>query len=392
MNVLSLADVKLLPEPSSMPSGGGITHNRTSQQQSSVPKTSVKMMRRPTHRDSGGESSEHTLAKRSAKRQGTLDKNAESALSKKEFHSLSGATRTISAGLVIVGIADPSQFSNVRNTFTDLAEGCSSRLDLAMPNTPKILSLFAGHPSRMESAELLASFNRSRMKVEDHTYKSIGNYGNVDWGGREGYCLLQPFIQGHQGMLMLEQEVFVSISATNAEVFTRIRIAAQQSGVAVMLFIACPVPCCKSKLNHYCDEYIQVNSCEPDFGFDSAFSIDFDSLRHLNCVGIGKTMCNVKFENGAFKRRYSPFISSQLEDRVIWTLRAAGKTLDEIAKIVKKHKSTVLRRLQAMLPVRQIKGGDELIAHYLDARPTIGDGSDVVRDNDVIRLRDKNDV
>lgn len=392
MKLLTLADVKLLPDYSSMPSGGGITRNRTSQQQSSVPKTSPKRMRRPTHRDNHGESGEPTLARSGAKRQGTLDKNADSALSKKEFHCLSGATKTISAGLVIVGIADPSQFSVVRNTFTDLAERCSNRLDLAMPNTPKILSLFAGHPSRMESAELLASYNPSRIKVEDHTYKSIGNYDSFDWGGYEGYCLLLPFIQRHQGMLMLEQEFFVSINATNAEVFTRIRLAAQQAGVTVILFIACPVPCHKSKLNHYCDEYIQVNSCEPDFGFDSAFSIDFASLRHLNCVGIGKTMCNVKFENSVFRRRYSPFISSRLEDRVILTLRAAGKTLDEIAKIVKKHKSTVLRRLQATLPVRQIKGGAELIAHYLDAPPTIGNASDVARDGEVVRLRDKNDV
>ena len=158
-----------------------------------------------------------------------------------------------------------------------------------------------------------------------------------------------------------------------------------------MLFIAIPEGGEKYQLDQCCDEYIAVNSCEPDLEYHSAFSVDVASLRYLNGVGIGKTMCNVRYVNGVLQRRYAPFISGQVENRVIWALRAQGETLDYIAKIMKINKSTVLRRLQTMPPVRQTKGNDELISHYLNAPPAIEDISGVSRGGVVIKIDDEND-
>ena len=167
---------------------------------------------------------------------------------------------------------------------------------------------------------------------------------------------------------------------------------ARKAKSRIMLFIVIPEGGEKYQLDQCCDEYIAVNSCEPDFVCDSAVSIDVASLRYLNGVGIGKTMCSIKYVNGVFKRRYTPFVSGQVENRVIWALRSKGMTLDDIAELMKINKSTVLRRLQTMPSVRQIEGCDELISHYVNTPPSNGDTSEAVRGGVVIKIDDDDDA
>ena len=62
-------------------------------------------------------------------------------------------------------------------------------------------------------------------------------------------------------------------------------------------------------------------------------------------------MCDLVWHKDHYTRFFEPFIAESLLDRYIWRLRAAGKSLSDIACLISKYKSTVKRRLDQMRPV-----------------------------------------
>ena len=104
----------------------------------------------------------------------------------------------------------------------------------------------------------------------------------------------------------------------------------------------------KVRLAEYCSEVVRVQSCEPDIGQDYAFSFDCGEYRQLGRLGLPKMMCSVTFDQDQIVYSLDPFVSIQLEDRIIWMMRAQGMTLEEIGLTLKKNKTTILRRLQGV--------------------------------------------
>ena len=302
-----------------------------------------------------------------------------------------GEAIDIPYGLTTVGINKQDLLRIVSNTLTHLARCGRTRLDVGIPRTGRVVSICTGERHARHVAQLAAA-NKTPENAAPHEIKDLGSSNPVQWASHEGSLIFKSLIAACEGWVMLEQTTVSGLNtASGIKSLLLIREMAKKASLRIMLFIVIPEGGDTHELDQCCDEYINVKACEPDFGCDSAFSIDVASLRNLNAVGIGKTMCNVKFTNGMFRRRYTPFISEQLENRVIWALRAQEETLDIIAKIMKINKSTVLRRLQTMPPVRRLKAYDELLSHYLDAPPTIGDASNIDRGNLLGGIRDEND-
>ena len=295
-------------------------------------------------------------------------------------------------GLTIVGLDKQELLRIVSNTLTHLARCGSTRLDIGIPRASRVVSICTGERHTRHVAQLAAA-NKTPEDAAPHEIKDLGLSNPVRWASPEGGLIFKSLIAACKGWVMLEQTTASGLnSASGIKSLLLIREMAKNADLRIMLFVVIPKGDDTNELDQCCDEYINIKASEPDFGCDSAFSIDVASLRNLNAVGVGKTLCNVKFINGMFRRRYTPFISEQLENRVIWALRAQEETLDIIAKIMKINKSTVLRRLQTMPPVRRLKAYDELLSHYLDAPPIIGDVSNVVRGNVLGGTRDGNDA
>ena len=304
----------------------------------------------------------------------------------------SGDVFNIPYGLTIVAVDKHEQLPIVSTTFTLMAQRGSKQLGVGIPRGNQVISVCSGERHTRQKASLLAA-NPHAENAAPHEIKNLGLNRAFCCTSPEILFVIKSLMAGSGSWLMLEQITACSFNtASSIGVLWSISKMAKKAKLRIMLFIAIPEGGEKYQLDQCCDEYIAVNSCEPDFGCNSAFSVDVASLRYLNGVGIGKKMCNVKYVNGVFQRRYAPFISGQLENRVIWAMRAQGETLDYIAKIMKINKSTVLRRLQTMPPARQIDGNDELISHYLDAPPAIDDTSEATRGGVVIKIDDESDA
>lgn len=273
----------------------------------------------------------------------------------------------IPLGLTIICIRDASLTPHARNAIEQLALTGSKKLDTPMPKVNTLLSLYSGNVRQLEQAQALNNANRPTEKQVKHSYRTCGSRDGFDWFSDEALCILLPIIKKTEGWLTLEQCIVGPVTVSIADGLFRIRNAAQQAGVWVMVFLVYMDGYEKSRLHEFCDEYIEVSPCEPDIGGETAFFIDCVGLRNLNPLGIGRTMCNVKLSQGQFRRSYTPFISSNLETRVMWILRGQGKTLEEIGTLLKRNKSSVLRRLQGLpTPMRRDMGKDWL-ARYLEA-------------------------
>lgn len=302
-----------------------------------------------------------------------------------------GEVFDIPYGLIIVGVDNHEQLPIVSTTFTRMAQLGSKQLGVRIPRGNQVTSVCFGERHASQKARLLAA-NTHAENAAPHEIKNLGLNRPISWTSPESVVVIKSLMAGSGSCLILEQTTASGFNTGSPiGVLLSISELAKRNNSRIMLFIAIPEGGEKYQLDQCCDEYIAVNSCEPDFGCDSAFSIDVASLRYLNGFGVGKTMCNIKCVNGAFKRRYTPFVSGQVENRVIWALRSKGMTFDDIAKLMKINKSTVLRRLQTMPPVRQSEGCDELISHYVNAPPSIVDTNEAVRKGVVVKINDNHD-
>lgn len=266
----------------------------------------------------------------------------------------------INTGLIIVVVDTDRLIPYVRNAMTSVAIDGESSLGFAMPNVTSVLSLYDGNPRSIEQAKLMDAASHLKNKSVRHDYEGLGSAYGVDWCGNEGRYLLLQRLSTYQ-WVFVEQEISRVIPADTTEGMIRISQAAKEIGARVMLFAVSHSGWEKHHLRQVSDEYIEVAMCDPDAEDDLAFAIDCVGLRRMNCFSIGKTMCSIKYLTGKFVRRFSPFVASSLEDRLIWGMRAQGDSLSVIADTIGKNKSSVLRRLQGMPPMNR----DALAGNWL---------------------------
>lgn len=285
---------------------------------------------------------------------------------KAAINPIMAAISPIKPGSTIVCIRDASQVAQVRNTLTRSAEIKSKRIGLPMPDAEAILSLYSGNHRQLEQARALTLANMPIKNPVRLEYQVCGTRDGFDWFGDEGLSVLLPIINAAKGWVTLEQQLVSPILPSIVDGLSRVRHAAQQAGVWVMLFVVCAESYEKSGLHELCDEYLEVSPCEPDPGFEIAFSIDCVNLRNLNPLGIGKTMCSVKLVNGVYRRTYTPFVSSSQETRMMSFMRGQEMTFEEIGKIFDKDKSTVQRRLKGLKSPKCEKLEDGWLEKYLE--------------------------
>lgn len=268
-------------------------------------------------------------------------------------------TSTYRTGLNIAGILNAPDLPHARNTVEHLMLLKSPKISIPMPtDAGNVVSVFIGHYRRKELAKSLSKAN-TKTKNEMQIYEGFDSREDIDWSSAAGFNYLLPIINKHKsGWVTIEQSIGGTVTASMADGFARIDNAAKSAGIRIMLFVVCADGYQKSNLNRYSEDYLEISSCDADSNYQSAFLID--------CLGVGKTMCNLKLVDGEIKYRFSPFVSSSLEARVIWYMRGQGLTLEEIGQKMDINKTTVLRRLQGLPPPKKSKSGQQLIANYFD--------------------------
>lgn len=264
-------------------------------------------------------------------------------------------------GLLLVSVSCTPIMPLVRSTFTCLAKEGGRELGIPMPIVEEVVSVFSGNPRHLEQAQLFAAANPSATSNVVSVTKRCAAPERLDWTYGGLYALLD-IIGEAKGWVIIEQTTAAPITPAVLQGFIRIGHAAEQAGVCVMLLMICSDQANVSQLTHVCSDLIEVAECEPDVDCDTAFSIDCVGIRDLNSLGVGKTLCNVKFADGVFHRRYERFVAPDLDTRIMCALRGQQKSLDEIGSIFKINKSTVFRRLQGL----PIPCPDEVDQDWLD--------------------------
>lgn len=290
---------------------------------------------------------------------GAAEKNASA------FNPLIAGIGPFQPGLIIVSVPSSQLLAPARNAFTCLVLEKSSVLGIPVQDHESVFSVYSGNPRQLEQAQLFAAANPLSTTSVPHASKTCCAQDKLDWTSNEGLHLLLPTIEGATGWVICEQPSRGQITPAMSQGIIQIGNAAKTAGVWVVLILVCPGELQKSQLSHVCDEYIEVAQCEPDIGIDMAFSIDCVGIRDMNSHGIGKVMCSVKLADGVFHRRYDPYISACFETRIMWILRGQGKTLEEIGSILKKDKSTILRRLQGLPVPRRVEMGPDWLERNL---------------------------
>lgn len=162
------------------------------------------------------------------------------------------------------------------------------------------------------------------------------------------------------------QEITDPSNMLLAETLMQLRAAAKRSQTHVVAILACESGFENSQLHELGDEHISINECEADYGYDLAFEIDVLGLRHLNRLGVGRTMCNVGFADGRITYEYEPFIHTTASARVMWWLRAAGRSYAQIGEIFDVNKSTVMRQLKTMPRQKSLEVDETWLNELID--------------------------
>lgn len=291
--------------------------------------------------------------------------------------------KPITEGFVMVGVEAAYLIPYVRQALEHAILENSEDLDLPLEGT-SLRSLYSGTNRQLDQARALHAASGLLKKERVHNFEVVGMRSGYDWFSGEGLYTVQAILDGSdEEWITFEQEIAKPITPANAQILVHVREAVKQENAGIIAFLNCKEDYEATELHQFCDEYIVVAPCEPDPGDSVAFSIDFASIRHLNVLGVGKQMCSISVSAGRFCRRYAPFISTDLETRVMWALRGQGKKLAEIGSLLGVHQSTVLRRLNGLPAPRPGDPGKDWLKRSLELLPNASADAFDVDDDDL---------
>lgn len=112
------------------------------------------------------------------------------------------------------------------------------------------------------------------------------------------------------------------------------------------------------KLGPLCDEVVLAKYCAPDPDVHQAMELVVPDLRRSHQFGVGRAMASVIRTTENFMFRYEPFVHGGLVYRFAWRLSSAGRSLEDIGKVLNKNKSTIMRWLRNLPPTTPIKFGE----------------------------------
>lgn len=271
-------------------------------------------------------------------------------------------------GLTVMVVPDKHFVRDARNAIEAQYLNFGAVADIPAPDAEFMWSLHSGMLQAQDELEALAELEKLLETAIERTFHLYGSRPKFNFCNDEGLHTLLPIIEdAENGWVTLAQSCDSLSPEHLIAGMCEIRATAQKASAYVLLVIVCPGKEQLPGIRDFCDEYLEVEACEPDPSAHLAFSIEALRLADMHALGYGKVICNVTLTEDGYARKLEPFIAKSLRDRFIWKLRAAGKSLAEIGELVDLHKSSVKRCLDQMRPVRRQAMSDELIAQYVEA-------------------------
>ena len=125
---------------------------------------------------------------------------------------------------------------------------------------------------------------------------------------------------------------------------------------AGVLFVSGELPDYAPALSAVFLNVLYVMPCEPDPGWQTAYSVHATSESVVSCTRTKPHMEQLRWgEGGVIEWITEEFVSADTLSRQIAKLRQQGMTLDEIGRRLEIDKSTVSRRLEGLPGVRVLK-------------------------------------
>ncbi|AHN77261.2 hypothetical protein DA70_00220 [Pandoraea pnomenusa] len=243
--------------------------------------------------------------------------------------------------------------------------------EIAGVHTPPVefvQSIQSGGVHALDELKALAEMKGAPKNTVPREFHKVGSRRNYNFCSDEGLDTLLPLIESADGACVTFAQPYGSLSSAQlVTAMHEIRSAAEKSSACVVMFVSHADQQQMPDIRDFCDEYFAVEECEPDPDAHQAFSIASARLSNMYAFGYGKVICNLRITDAGCERMFEPFIASLRLDRLIWKLRASGKSLAEIGRLVCLHKSNVKRRLDDMLPVRAQEVSQIELETYLDA-------------------------
>jgi len=257
---------------------------------------------------------------------------------------------SVQSGLVVHALENPDHQPFAMNVVLKNTFGLMeiNTLPKRVP-CAKVLNLFNGSSKGLEIEKLLTDPD-VMPRLGGYEVVHCSPHAGFDWTADGcGYALNSHLDEVRGGTAFISQNHTGTDAAEMAVGLRLLDKIAREKDVLVALFLQVSGDRLKkARFSEHCSEYVIVQSCEPDVGQDYAFAFDCGNYRQLRRLGLPKMMCSVKLDQNQIAYSLDPFVSTQLEDRIIWMLRVQGKTLEEIGLMLKKNKTTILRRLQSV--------------------------------------------
>ncbi len=128
----------------------------------------------------------------------------------------------------------------------------------------------------------------------------------------------------------------------------RVRATLRKAGTRGLLMLATDDAANCSGLDNVADDYLIVSGCEDGLKSSKCISFECPNASAFAPFNSAKVMCSIFPSPDGLRFLFEPFISQELDVRVMARLRGGGYTYSQIGKVVRADQSTALRRLRGI--------------------------------------------
>ncbi len=269
-------------------------------------------------------------------------------------------------GLMLAGYRDKVIEDDYIAAMHEQLRTAGRKTGVPMPQIKHLHALYSGARD-VQRAKSLAAMETSPNDAVPITIHTLGSRSQFDVSCEEGSHALRTIIEQNPECAITAKASFHAHDPRLGERLLRIDIAAQKAQAYVMLFVDQSESVADAQLQHFADECFEAAMCHANPNARISFSIAATRLAHLYRYGIGKVLVSVNWGTDGYTRQYEPFISASVKHRLAWLLAGSGESYEQASQRFGVNKTTVMRWLQKLPPVRRKPIADDLIERYLEA-------------------------
>jgi hypothetical protein len=193
------------------------------------------------------------------------------------------------AGLTVLVVPDKHLVNNARMAIEKLYMCFGNVAGIPAPDAEFMSSLHSGNVQVLDELKALAELEKLPDTALERTFYALGSRPNFNFCSDEGLNTLLPIIEdAEQGWVTLAQSCDSLSPEHLIAGMCQIRTTAATAAAYVLLIIVCPSKAQVPGIRDYCEEYLEVEACEPDPGAHLAFSIEALRLADMHASAMAR--------------------------------------------------------------------------------------------------------